>query len=90
VQLRARLAGAHHRGRPRNRKNIAIDNPPGIVRVARSRTVPAGPRTQASNASRDIPGVREPEVRLTKGLSAAKIHARIAQAAFSARGRFSS
>jgi hydrophobe/amphiphile efflux-1 (HAE1) family protein len=53
-------------------ERIALDTP-GIVRVAAFAGLSGATRTQASNAAALFPVFEEPEVRLKKGLSAAKI-----------------
>jgi multidrug efflux pump subunit AcrB len=53
-------------------ESIALDTP-GIVRVAAFAGLSGATRTQASNAAALFPVFEEPEVRLKKGLSAAKI-----------------
>src|SRR5487761_879622 len=53
-------------------EKIALDTP-GIVRVAAFAGLSGATRTQASNAAALFPVFEEPEVRLKKGLSAAKI-----------------
>jgi multidrug efflux pump subunit AcrB len=53
-------------------ENIALDTP-GIVRVAVFAGLSGATRTQASNAAALFPVFEEPELRLKKGLSAAKI-----------------
>jgi hydrophobe/amphiphile efflux-1 (HAE1) family protein len=53
-------------------EGIALDTP-GIVRVATFAGLSGATRTQASNAAALFPVFEEPEVRLKKGLSAAKI-----------------
>jgi hydrophobe/amphiphile efflux-1 (HAE1) family protein len=53
-------------------ERISLDTP-GIVRVAAFAGLSGATRTQASNAAALFPVFEEPEVRLKKGLSAAKI-----------------
>jgi hydrophobe/amphiphile efflux-1 (HAE1) family protein len=53
-------------------EDIAL-NTPGIIRVAAFAGLSGATRTQASNAAALFPVFEEPEVRLKKGLSAAKI-----------------
>jgi hydrophobe/amphiphile efflux-1 (HAE1) family protein len=53
-------------------EKIALDTP-GIIRVAAFAGLSGATRTQASNAAALFPVFEEPEVRLKKGLSAAKI-----------------
>ena len=53
-------------------ESIALDTP-GIVRVAAFAGLSGATRTQASNSAALFPVFEEPEVRLKKGLSAAKI-----------------
>ncbi len=76
VIVSAQLPGAASLARTteivREIERIALDTP-GIIRVAAFAGLSGATRTQASNAAALFPVFEEPEVRLKKGLSAAKI-----------------
>ena len=76
VIVSAQLPGAASLARTteivREIEKIALDTP-GIIRVAVFAGLSGATRTQASNAAALFPVFEEPEVRLKKGLSAAKI-----------------
>jgi hydrophobe/amphiphile efflux-1 (HAE1) family protein len=76
IIVSAQLPGAASLARTteivREIERIALDTP-GIVRVAAFAGLSGATRTQASNAAALFPVFDEPEVRLKKGLTAAKI-----------------
>jgi hydrophobe/amphiphile efflux-1 (HAE1) family protein len=76
IIVSAQLPGAASLARTteivRQIEKIALDTP-GIIRVAAFAGLSGATRTQASNAAALFPVFEEPETRLKKGLSAAKI-----------------
>ena len=84
---RRRLADAHHRCGPRDRR-IALETP-GIVRVAAVAGLSGATRTQAVQRRRRCScGVRRAEVRLKKGLTAAAITDDLRKRLFAIEGAF--
>jgi hydrophobe/amphiphile efflux-1 (HAE1) family protein len=91
VIISAQLPGAASLARTteivREIEKTALDTP-GIIRVAAFAGLSGATRTQASNAAALFPVFEEPEIRLKKGLTAAKITADLRRRLLAIEGAF--